>query len=106
MYVSPDPKDPIYCPDNYAGTDTDACVWSEVEVCVAIICACLPTLRALLNQSSYKRRGCGESERVDLARRPSTSALPEENREIFEVLNDEGLYPSKSPRSSFAEVTV
>ena len=31
-------------------SDADAATWSTVEVCVAIVCACLPTLRPLFRR--------------------------------------------------------
>lgn len=103
MYV-PDPKNPDERTDTNAGTDTDACVWSEVEVCVGIICACLPTFRALFNRSLHKWRGSARSDCIDLAHRPS--ATPDVNRVAFEVLDDEGLCPSKVPHSSIVKVDV
>lgn len=35
--------------DRTSGSDVEPCVWSVVEVDVAIVCACLPTLRPLFD---------------------------------------------------------
>lgn len=44
-----------------------------VEVCVAIVCACLPTLRPLFNKSFHSRKleYSAGTNNVDLARWPS-----------------------------------
>ena len=60
--------------DTSVGTDTDACIWSMVEVCVAIVCACLPTLKVLLNWILHGKRADSAAPDIistSLARYPS-----------------------------------
>lgn len=83
MHGSPDPKDPIYRTDAHIGTDN---AWSEIEVCVAIICAYLPTLRALRTWSLHKRRDFAGSDRVNLALGLSVNV--EDNRVNSQVVDD------------------
>ena len=54
MYASLHSKHPASHTDARTGNDAGAWVWPEVEVCVAIICASLPTLRALFYGVSIK----------------------------------------------------
>lgn len=59
---------------NPPDTDADAAIWSTVEVCVAIVCACLPTLRplfrrktALTTESNYHPKHTGDAS-IDVRR--------------------------------------
>ena len=88
--------------DTRTGTDLEACIWSEVEVCVGLICACLPTLRALFNPSFYQRSDSAGLGVVDMTR--LRTATPEESPRIIEPVDEEGLYRSKLPYSHAAEV--
>ncbi|OBR06827.1 Integral membrane protein [Colletotrichum higginsianum IMI 349063] len=54
-----------------------ALVWSEIELCCAVICACIPTLRPLMRvakstrtQREYDRQTSGASGEARLARKP------------------------------------
>lgn len=58
------------------GTDTDTCIWSMVEVCVVIVCACLPTLCVLFKRILYfgMHHSLG-SDQVNLAQWPSSTRI-------------------------------
>lgn len=63
---------PLRChADKLSGTDVDPCVWSLVEVCVAIVCACLPTFRVLFNKLILQKRVGSSTYLVDMPRYPS-----------------------------------
>ena len=58
--------------DKLSGTDVDPCVWSMVEVCVAIVCACLPTFKVLFNRLIRpKRVSTSTAYIVDMPRYPA-----------------------------------
>ncbi|KAK3176963.1 hypothetical protein OEA41_008289 [Lepraria neglecta] len=62
-------------------TDTDACIWSMVEVCVAIVCACLPTLKVLLNWILHGKWADSATPDITSIRLPRYPSLtPDERR--------------------------
>ncbi|KAK0511558.1 hypothetical protein JMJ35_006131 [Cladonia borealis] len=60
-------------PTDPGWTDVDPCVWSLVEVCVAIVCACLPTFRVLFNRLILQKRVGSSAYLVDMPRYPSST---------------------------------
>ena len=71
----PPVQPPLRCnADKVSGTDVDACVWSMVEVCVAIVCACLPTCRVLFSRLVLRKRVDSVPYLVDMPRYPSLTA--------------------------------
>ena len=102
MYATLHPKHFVTYTDAWTGTDVGAWVWSEVEVCVAIICACLPTLRALFCRIFHKRGRSTGPEVVDLTR--LRTAMPEERPGSIEAADGEDNYPSRVFCSHVAEV--
>ena len=66
--------------DIVIGSDVEPCVWSVVEVDVAIVCACLPTFRPLFDRKV--RRSSSRSQSVELA--AGGSLAPSNRRSGYE----------------------
>ena len=66
--------------DIVLGSDVEPCVWLVVEVDVAIVCACLPTLRPLFDRKVRRSRKRGQS--VELA--ADGSSAPSNRRSGYE----------------------
>ena len=71
--------------DRTPGSDVEPCVWSVVEVDVAIVCACLPTFRPLFDprvRASSKR-----AQTIELA--TDASKAPSNRRSGYENMEGE-----------------
>ena len=73
-------------------TDVDGGQWSVVELCIGIVCACVPTLRPLVN---YIVRGkpdtsFGTWDSISLHQGPQVERYAESAVEVKEVATTEG----------------
>lgn len=57
-------------------TDIVPAIYSNLEPCLAISCACIPTLRPLLNRTRYSKTGTAIFGRGTVMRRTGSGHLP------------------------------
>ncbi|EKD20295.1 uncharacterized protein L3040_007303 [Drepanopeziza brunnea f. sp. 'multigermtubi'] len=92
-------KDPSYLP--LTGDNAVPAIWSFVELCVALICACLPAMRALLSRWFPSI--------FDLTAPPSTNIKPissSASKIPFEISTESGLdlkFIEKAPPSYYTK---
>ena len=79
-------------------TDVEPAIWSIVEVCVGILCACLPTYRPLI-VSAFHFRQCGHWP----ASRQKLSNSTDSTNPVIESNNDlSGKEPLKMEIETYA----